>query len=786
MSNPQCTLCKLKVHDQPITDADVDGVFCCTGCLHVYKLLQNMDDDEAERLRNQTIQKRHSEQQNEPLPEEYGEAFFKVSGMHCATCESFLETLANRQDGIHRSEASYASEMIKVYYDSERVKADTLPHQLSKFGYGLHPVESHQKEEQLNEIARLIIGGFLGIIGLLLYILFLYPTYLGGGGIVPLTQHEKMFFVSNIFVMTTFVLGYTGFPILRGAWVSFSVLKPNMDLLISIAAVSAYLYSVGALLTGSSEVYFDVTMAIVLVVSIGNYYEKKIKAGKQDLLAKLTEKQINHARVFRNGEPTEIAIQNLMPGDRVLVKAGERIPIDGTIVDGEGVVNEALMTGESVPVSKKPGDQVLSGTILTQNALTIEVGESVKSTLDELMKMMWNIQSARPGQQRLADRIAAWFVPAVIVLGFITFGYHLFGGAAISDAMLTSLAVLIVSCPCALGLATPLAIASGIRSSLANNIIFKTTSVFEEKFDAETIAFDKTGTLTTGDMQLLDSGNHKKALQLAALLEQFSSHPIAEPIATAYPDQDMEITNFKSTSRGVTGIINDINVYVGQPEWVCQQELTISKPQQEKVEKSRNLGHVPVAVGWAGQVRTVLVVGDQLRNEASQIISELQNSGKKVAIITGDSREAGEAIQQNLQPDFLFTETRPDSKSNIIKELRKFGRIAMVGDGSNDAPALAQADLGIAFGNPTAIAAESAHVVIPRDQLTLIPSAFKAIKLTKNRIRQNLGWAFLYNIITIPLAIAGAINPLFAAVAMATSSLLVVGNSSRNMNLESE
>lgn len=377
-------------------------------------------------------------------------------------------------------------------------------------------------------------------------------------------------------------------------------------------------------------------------------------------------------------------------------------------------------------------------------------------------------------------------MPAVIVLGFITFGYHLFAGAAISDAMLASLAVLIVSCPCALGLATPLAIASGIRNSLANNIIFKTASVFEEKDEAETIAFDKTGTLTTGNMQLLDRGNHNKALQLAALVEQFSSHPIAEPIAAAYSDQDMAITNFESSSRGVTGFVDDKTIYVGQPEWVHQKELTISKPQQHKVEQSRSMGHVPVAVGWEGQIRSILVVGDQLRSEAPQIISALQESGKNVAIITGDSREAGEAIQQKLNPDFLFTETRPDSKSNIINELRKFGRVAMIGDGSNDAPALAQADLGVAFGNPTAIAAESAHVVIPRDRLTLIPSAFKAIKQTKNHIRQNLGWAFLYNIITIPLAIAGAINPLFAAVAMATSSLLVVGNSSRNMNLESE
>jgi Cu2+-exporting ATPase len=394
---------------------------------------------------------------------------------------------------------------------------------------------------------------------------------------------------------------------------------------------------------------------------------------------------------------------------------------------------------------------------------------------------MWNIQSSRPGQQRLADRIAAWFVPAVILLGIITFSYHMISGATATESMLSSLAVLIVSCPCALGLATPLAIASGIRSGLEHDIIFKTAAVFEEQMDTATVAFDKTGTLTTGTMQLLDDGDHEQALRYAAQLEQYASHPIAEPIA-AYKSNEHGIEDFTSHSTGISGQVDGKRIFVGQPEWISNQ-LHITENQWAKINASRNEGNVPVAVGWNGQVESILVVGDQIRPEASNIVKNLQAAGKKVAIITGDSKQAGDAIRRKLTPDFLFTETRPDSKSNIIEELRKFGRIAMIGDGSNDAPALAKADLGIAFGNLTAIAADSAHVVIPRERLSLIPAAFHAIKLTKNRIRQNLGWAFLYNIITIPLAIAGAINPLFAAVAMATSSLLVVGNSSRDMNL---
>jgi Cu2+-exporting ATPase len=743
-----------------------------------------MDEEQASKLREQTINKRESVKKENTLPESYGEAFLKVDGMHCSTCESFIETLADRQEGIYKSEASYASEMVKIYYDYDKYEPDELPPLLSKMGYVVREVDTESSKEEQDEIVRLLIGGFFGIIGLLLYILFLYPTYINGEGFVPLTKAEELFFVSNIFVMTSFVLFYTGFPILRGAWVSVLVLKPNMDLLITIAAVSAYLYSVGALLTGSAEVYFDVTMAIILVVSIGNYYEKKIKSGRQNLLSKLSDKKIKTARVRRNGDQEEVPISDIQPGEQIIVRAGERIPIDGTIINGEGVINETLMTGESIPVNKKAGDRVLSGTILTQNALTIKAGKKVQSTIDELLQLMWNIQSSRSGKQRLADRIATYFVPGVIILGIGTFAFHLFNEGGATKAMLSALAVLIVSCPCALGLATPLAISAGIRSALEEEIIFKTASVFEDRADAEIVAFDKTGTLTTGRMHLLDKGDNERALIYAALLERYSSHPIADPIARSKTELKTEVQSFRSYSTGVSGQINDISVYVGQPEWLKQNEFQISQNLSKKIKKSKAEGNIPVAVGWDGKVQSILVVGDQLRNETPKVLSTLKNEGKRIAIITGDSNESAQSLQDKLNPEFIFSEIRPESKSKIVKKLRNLGRVAMAGDGSNDAPALAEADLGIAFGDLTGIAAESAQVVIPNNRLQLVPSAFKAIRLTKNRIRQNLGWAFLYNIITIPLAITGAINPLFAAIAMATSSLLVVGNSSRKMDIQ--
>jgi len=784
MSKDTCTLCGLPTPDPPITDPDIEGTFCCTGCLQVHKLLQDLDPEQAEQIRQETINRRHREWEAEQPPEDSEETFLKVEGMHCATCESFIESMSRRQDGIYKSEASYASEMVKIYYDPDKVSKNDLPGLISKMGYQAHPMDSFFGEDDFVTLSRLVLGGLLSILGLIVYILVLYPIYLTGEPLVPFDPVVQYFFMANIFAMSSIVLFFTGFPILRGAWVSISVLKPNMDLLIAIAALSAYLFSTGALFMGINEIYFDVTMAIIMVVSLGNYYESRIKKDKNSLLTDLMEKRIQQARVRRNGNITTIELDDLLPGDEVIVKAGERIPVDGTITEGQGVVNEALITGESLPVSKHPGDRAISGTILTQNALTIKTDEQVQSTIEKMIHLMWNIQASRSGKQRLADQIAAYFVPGVLILGAITFLYqYLLSGTALTPSLLTALAVLIVSCPCALGLATPLAVASGLRDALQNNIIFKTGAVFEEQSDTDILAFDKTGTLTTGKMQLLHPGDSDQASEYARAIEQYSSHPVARAIAGEQNKSSYSVQNFQSQSRGVQGEIDDKTIFVGQPEWLQENHLELSANQRQQIQDARQNGHLPTGVAWDGNVQSILVVGDQIREEAESFIQSLKKRNKKIAIITGDTEEASRPLREKLNPDFLFTGARPESKTEIINQLKKFGSVSMIGDGSNDALALADADLGVAFGDLTAIAAESAQIVIPGDQLQRITMAFNAMDQTKKRIRQNLGWAFLYNATAIPLAIAGLINPLFAALAMAASSLLVVGNSSRKMKL---
>lgn len=783
MSNDTCTLCGLPTPDPPVTNPEIDGQFCCTGCLQVHELLQDLDPEEAERIRQETVEQRHREWEAEEPPESAAEAFLKVDGMHCATCESFIEAMSRRQNGIYKSEASYASEMVKVYYDPDRVTEETLPQLISKMGYKAYPMDSFFGDDNFVTMSRLLLGGIFSILGLIVYAMVLYPMYLTGEALFPFDPVVQYFFIANLFAMTSFVLFFTGFPILRGAWVSLSVMKPNMDLLIAIAALSAYLFSAVAMFIGLKEVYFDVTMSIIMVVSLGNFYESKIKKDKNSLLTQLMENRISQARVRRNGTLSTIDLDDLQPGDEVIVRAGERIPVDGTIIDGQGVVNEALITGESLPVSKEEGDRAISGTILTQNALTIQTDEQVQSTLEKMIHLMWNIQASHSGKQRLADQIASYFVPGVLVLGVVTLTYHLLIGSSISSSMLSALAVLIVSCPCALGLATPLAVASGLRDALKNNIIFKTGAVFEEQSQTDILAFDKTGTLTTGKMQLLHQGTSSRALEYARALEQYSTHPVAKAIVGGHEESNFSVQDFRSYSRGVAGNIDGKTIFVGQPEWLQENGFQLSPEQQSLVEDIRQDGHLPTGIGWNGKVQDMLAVGDQLRDEAASFITSLKTKGKKIAVITGDSEKASRPLRERLEPDYLFTGARPESKTELIKQLKKFGSVTMIGDGSNDALALADADLGIAFGELTAIAAESAQIVIPGDRLERIEQAFSAMGQTQKRIRQNLGWAFLYNLTAIPLAIAGLINPLFAALAMAGSSLLVVGNSSRKMKL---
>ncbi|WP_121822530.1 heavy metal translocating P-type ATPase [Halostella salina] len=779
-SDDACTLCDLPTPDPPVADADVEGGYCCRGCLEVARTLDDVAAADAETVRDE------HDAGSDDVPEDADHTFRSVDGMHCATCETFIESAAADVDGVYGAEASYATDMVRVTHDGDG-DLDALDETLSRYGYAVSAPDDTGDDDRADAaIARFLIGGgIFGMMVMLWYALFLYPTYLGFDPLVDLGGFDGLYLFGNVWLMSSIVLFYTGYPILRGAVVSLRAGQPNMDLLVSIAATSSYLYSTVAVVAGRTHVYFDVTVAIVLVVTLGNYYEDRIKRTAASGLSELTDARVEDVtRVTAAGDHETVPVGALAPGDRVLVRPGERVPVDGEVVEGTAAVDESLITGEAVPETRRPGDRVLGGTVVTDEALVVAVGDDATSTLDRLVDRLWAIQSSRSGVQRLADKLATLFVPTVLVLAAAAAASALLTGAQFTEALLDGLTVLIVSCPCALGLATPLAVAAGIRDASDRGIVVASDEVFETAPDADVVVFDKTGTLTDGRMTVrtvvaddCGSDGDETVLARAAALERYSSHPIASAIAAAADDVP-DATDVETHDTGVTGVVNGETVVVGHPRLAASHGIDRTASADDAVAAAREDGDVPVVVGWDGRVRGVVVVGDTPRPGWQSIVADLA-ADREVVVLTGDHERAAARYRSDPNVSEVFAGVPPQAKQETVERLQSRGTVAMVGDGSNDAPALAAADVGLALGTGTDIACDAADAVLVRDDLGAVADVFAVARGTNARIRHNLGWAFLYNAVAIPLAVFGLLNPLFAAVAMGTSSLLVVANSSR-------
>jgi len=778
----RCTLCNGPLPDPPVTGDAVDGAFCCPGCRAVARTLDELDPDEAAAVRDRVGR---ASSDGDAVPEDAGEAFLRVDGMHCTACEAFLESIAEQAEGVYRAEASYASEMVRLRYDADRQSEDALAARLSRDGYTASP-DPEGTDETPDTVARLLIGGFFTMMVMVWYVVFLYPVYAGGSGVVAIEGEFARYALGNVWVATTVVLGVTGWPLVRSAGVSLRVLRPNMDLLVVLAAASAYLYSVGALLVGETEVYFDVAVVIIFVVTLGRWIERQVKRRATGLLADLTREQAETARrVAADGTTAAVSVEALTPGDRVRVRQGERVPVDGTVAEGRATVDASLLTGEARPVAKTPGDDVIGGSVVQTNALDVRVGTAAQSTLDRLVRLMWNVQASTPGVQQVADRLASVFVPLVLGLGLGAVGLQWAMGATLPAALLSGLTVLIVSCPCALGLATPLAVAAGTQAGLERRVVVKHAGAFEQAADLAVVAFDKTGTLTTGRMSVVDTAGDAAALRRGRAVEQWSAHPVGEAVVASGAAPDVEVHDVETHPRGIAATVEGARLFVGHPAAYRARGGTVPTPLAERADAALEHGHVPVVVGGNERARGLFVVGDTIRPEADAVLDRLhEREDVRVVVCTGDHESAVAPLRADPRIDAVFAEVRPEAKRALLQQWRtEHGAVAMVGDGSNDAPALADADLGVAFG-PTALAADSADVVILDDDLTHLPETLALAHRTRRRIRQNLGWAFGYNAVAIPLAITGWLTPLAAALAMATSSVLVVGNSARPLRTD--
>ncbi len=757
-----CKLCGL-----PATpDVQVDGhTFCCIGCREVYRTFGSLiaPDPVAEK----------AEAYVEPDGEE---AYLRVDGMHCSSCELLIEKLALQVEGVVAAKSNYATATVKLIYDPELVNEAELPKLLTCYGY--HARFSHDQAPEYDyrmPMLRLVTAESLAATIMMMYLAFYYPVHLG---LVDIAVMEPVYWLVHkvvpiaLLVLTSIMVFYVALPIFRGAWIGLRTGVLNMDNLLAIAILSAYFFSIGQLIIGTLELYFDVAATIIAVVTIGRYFEREAKEKATKALAGIMDAWTPTARTRRNGKLQILTIRELHPAEHILVYQGELIPADGVIVEGQGAVEESLMTGEPFPVTRTIGDRVLGGTRNVEGSLVIEVGHVVVSQLDNLARVLWNAQSSNAGTQGMGDRVARFFVPIVLILALMVSLWLYHGGAPVGTALLAGMATLIVSCPCTFGLAIPLTSAVGISVALRNGIIIASTEAFEKAHKIHTVAIDKTGILSTANMTVSKVLGTPEMVEYAAAVERLSPHPIAEAIArlgSRYEASDVQI----HPGKGAVAQVENRLVAVGSKSlftilgWSVPEEMAFSNSAQS----------VSSYVGWDGRVHGMIITEDQPRPGWGQVVEKLRNKSR-VVLLTG--AETAGHFQEKF--DHVFSGIPPEGKATVIRQLKSQGAVAMIGDGSNDAPSLAEATLGIAFGTPTALAADAADVIIPGNRLDRIFVAFDILQLTRLRIRQNLVWALLYNAIAIPVAVSGLLNPLFAALAMSSSSLLVIWNSSRRFD----
>jgi len=712
---------------------------------------------------------------------------FDIGGMSCQSCAGRVQRTLSDQPGVDGATVNLALGRARVSLDPRLADLATLERAVRDAGFeiGVHvigsadqtPAERAEVEARAQR-SRALLAGLLTLPVVALAMLGL------GGQIGRLLQALLAFPV---------VFGL-GAQFHRNALRRARDWSANMDSLISLGTLAAYGYSLAALFSGE-PVFFETAAVIVSFILLGRYLEARARGRASDAVSKLLALTSREARVLREGpggDPLEVRVpvDELLPGDRVVVRPGERIPSDAIVEDGHSSLDESLLTGESLPVDRGPGDAVIGGSINRSGRLVLEVTRVGEETrLAQIVRVVEEAQTAQAPVERLVDRISAVFVPVVLSIAGITLGGWLWVDATLAEALTHAVAVLIIACPCALGLATPTAILVGTGRGAELGILFKGPEAFERAREVDTVIFDKTGTLTHGEMSLSDvvtgSGvESDELLRLVASLEAASEHPVAQAIVQAAAQRGLEqlpVDGFESRAgRGVIGRVAGELLVIGRPELLEAEGLKLSSRLQQAMEEIQTAGRSAIAAGRNGEVIGILGVSDTPRENSLAVVRELLGRGIGVAMITGDNAGAAQAVARAVEIESVLSEVYPEDKASEVQRLQGGGRVvAFVGDGINDAPALTAADLGIAVGGGTDIAAEAADVVLLSGDASRVPLALRLGKRGFRTLAQNLGWALLYNAAAIPLAALGFLNPMIAAGCMAASSVSVVTNSLR-------
>ncbi|MFN6570080.1 heavy metal translocating P-type ATPase [Dendronalium sp. ChiSLP03b] len=747
-------------------------------------------------------------------------ATLKLRGMSCASCARSIEEAISSVPGVNECSVNFGTEQATVEYDPRATDVLAIQDAVDTAGYSAYPLQEQNLmagEDDAEKTARLRESRYLlrkvivaGVIGAVLVIGSL-PMMLGLNlPFIPTWLHNSWVQL----VLTTPVLFWCGADFFKNAWKAVKRHAATMDTLVALGTGAAYVYSLFATLFPSffvaqglkPDVYYEAAVVIIALILLGRWLENRAKGQTSEAIRKLVGLQAKTARLIRNGREIDVLIEQVQIDDVVLVRPGEKIPVDGEVVEGTSTVDEAMVTGESLAVKKQPGDEVIGATINKTGSFKFRATRVGKDTvLAQIVQLVQQAQGSKAPIQRLADQVTGWFVPAVIAIALLTFiiWYNIMGNVTL--ALITTVGVLIIACPCALGLATPTSVMVGTGKGAENGILIKGAESLELAHKIQTIVLDKTGTITQGKPTVTDfvtvngtrNSNEIKLIQLAASVEQNSEHPLAEAVVR-YAQSQVEtrliasVKDFEALAgSGVQGIVDNRLVQIGTQRWMEELGIETQSLQNDK-ERLEYLSKTAVWLAVDGEIKGLMGISDAIKPTSTQAVRALQKLGLEVVMLTGDNSRTAESIAREVGIKRVLAEVRPDQKAATVQALQTEGKIvAMVGDGINDAPALAQADVGIAIGTGTDVAIAASDITLISGDLQGIVTAIQLSRATIHNIRQNLFFAFIYNVAGIPIA-AGILfpifgwllNPIIAGAAMAFSSVSVVSNALRLRNFQ--